>query len=149
MAGSVLPTTVRKRLPYPAMRNSLSVRRRIWDLTLVLEPGRVIVGNAGTLVTRVTFIKNQGTKRFIIVDAGMNDLIRPALYGSHHQVWSVAENIPLRSRILSVRSANPRTFIAKNRELPDIPARRSRGRYERRRLWILLVFELQLETACA
>ena len=60
-------------------------------LTLILEPGRVIVGNAGTLVTRVNFIKDQGTKRFVIVDAGMNDLIRPALYGSHHQVWSVAE----------------------------------------------------------
>src|SRR5262249_30998814 len=58
-------------------------------LTLILEPGRVIVGNAGALVTRVTFIKNQGTKRFVIVDAGMNDLIRPSLYGSHHQVWSV------------------------------------------------------------
>jgi diaminopimelate decarboxylase len=58
-------------------------------LTVVLEPGRVIVGNAGILLTRVLLKKNQGGKKFLIVDAGMNDLIRPALYGSHHQLWPV------------------------------------------------------------
>ena len=60
-------------------------------LTLVLEPGRVIVGNAGILLTRVLFKKDQGDKRFLIVDAAMNDLIRPALYGSHHQLWPIHE----------------------------------------------------------
>src|SRR5215475_9833735 len=59
------------------------------DLTVVLEPGRVIVGNAGILLTRVLLKKNQGAKRFLVVDARMNDLIRPALYGSHHQLWPV------------------------------------------------------------
>src|SRR5262245_58405420 len=58
-------------------------------LTVILEPGRVIVGNAGILLSRVLLKKNQGAKKFLIVDAGMNDLIRPALYGSHHQLWPV------------------------------------------------------------
>jgi diaminopimelate decarboxylase len=61
-------------------------------LTVVLEPGRVIVGNAGILLTRVVLKKNQGEKKFVVVDAGMNDLIRPALYGSHHQIWPVRES---------------------------------------------------------
>ena len=56
-------------------------------LTIVLEPGRVIVGNAGVLLARVLLKKQQGTKKFLVIDAGMNDLIRPALYGSHHQLW--------------------------------------------------------------
>ena len=53
------------------------------DVTLILEPGRVIVGNAGILLTEVQYIKETDTKKFVIVDAGMNDLIRPALYGSY------------------------------------------------------------------
>src|SRR6058998_598468 len=61
------------------------------ELTIVLEPGRVIAGNAGILLTRVLLKKNQSTKKFLVVDAGMNDLIRPALYGSHHQLWPVRE----------------------------------------------------------
>jgi len=56
---------------------------------LVLEPGRFIVGNAGILVTRVTYIKPTDTKNFVIVDAGMNDLIRPALYESYHSIRPV------------------------------------------------------------
>jgi diaminopimelate decarboxylase len=59
------------------------------DLTLVLEPGRVIVGNAGILVTRVVYTKSTGEKEFIVVDAAMNDLIRPSLYGSFHGVQPV------------------------------------------------------------
>src|SRR5205823_11220392 len=55
------------------------------NLTVILEPGRVIVGNAGILLARVLLKKNQGSKKFLVIDAGMNDLIRPALYGSHHQ----------------------------------------------------------------
>jgi len=53
---------------------------------LILEPGRFIVGNAGILVTKVVYIKQTETKTFIIVDAGMNDLIRPALYDSYHNI---------------------------------------------------------------
>jgi diaminopimelate decarboxylase len=57
---------------------------------LVIEPGRVIVGNAGILVSRVVYTKQSGEKRFLIQDAAMNDLIRPALYESYHRIWPVA-----------------------------------------------------------
>lgn len=60
-------------------------------LTLVLEPGRVIVGNAGILVTRVLYLKNNGEKNFVVVDGGMNDLIRPALYGSYQGIQPVKQ----------------------------------------------------------
>ncbi len=60
-------------------------------LKLVMEPGRLLVGNAGVLVTRVTFIKEGEGRRFTIVDAAMNDLIRPTLYEAHHEIWPVAE----------------------------------------------------------
>ena len=63
-------------------------------LRLIMEPGRVIVGNAGVLLTRVLFNKVSGEKRFVIVDAGMNDLIRPSLYGGFHRIWPVAGEAP-------------------------------------------------------
>ena len=103
-------------------------------LTLVLEPGRILVGNAGTLVTRVTFIKDQGTKRFVIVDAGMNDLMRPALYGSHHQVWSVSRKSATQVADIVGPICESTDFIARNRDLPvfqpgDLAAVMSTGSY--------------------
>src|SRR6266566_8263591 len=62
------------------------------NITLILEPGRVIVGNAGILLTEVQYIKETDTKKFVIVDGGMNDLIRPALYGSYQAIQPVIEN---------------------------------------------------------
>jgi diaminopimelate decarboxylase len=59
------------------------------NLTLLLEPGRSIVGNAGVLITRVLTNKRGETNNYIIADAGMNDLIRPALYGSYHAILPV------------------------------------------------------------
>ena len=59
------------------------------DLTLILEPGRVIVGNAGVLVTKVLYTKSTREKTFFIVDAAMNDLLRPSLYDSYHAVQPV------------------------------------------------------------
>ncbi len=61
------------------------------DLRILLEPGRLLVGNAGVLLTRVRYIKQTEEKRFAIVDAGMNDLIRPALYRSYHEIVPVEE----------------------------------------------------------
>ncbi|MEW6347661.1 MAG: diaminopimelate decarboxylase [Thermodesulfobacteriota bacterium] len=58
-------------------------------LTLILEPGRVLVGNAGILVTQVLYRKHGPDKAFVIVDAAMNDLMRPTLYKAHHEVWPV------------------------------------------------------------
>ena len=60
-------------------------------LRIFLEPGRLLVGNAGVLLTRVRYIKDTGEKKFAVVDAGMNDLIRPALYGSYHEIMPVEE----------------------------------------------------------
>lgn len=60
------------------------------DLELVVEPGRFVVGPNGVLVTRVLFVKDQGDKRFVIVDAAMNDLVRPTLYEAHHEILPVA-----------------------------------------------------------
>lgn len=61
------------------------------DVTLILEPGRVIVGNAGILVTEVLYLKETDEKKFVVVDGGMNDLIRPALYGSYQAIRPVVE----------------------------------------------------------
>ena len=56
---------------------------------LLLEPGRFLVAQAGALLTRVLYVKQNGSKTFVITDAGMNDLIRPALYQAHHEIWPV------------------------------------------------------------
>jgi diaminopimelate decarboxylase len=107
--------------PSPAVYGS-AVARATKDLgvTIVLEPGRVIVGNAGILLTRVLLRKNQAAKRFLVVDAGMNDLIRPSLYGSHHQLWPVRAQTETDQRE-TVDVVGPvcesADFIAKDREL--------------------------------
>jgi diaminopimelate decarboxylase len=59
------------------------------DCRLIFEPGRLLVGNAGILVTRVLFVKHGEAKNFVVVDAAMNDLIRPTLYDAHHEIWPV------------------------------------------------------------
>ena len=61
------------------------------ELTVLLEPGRSLVGNAGVLLTRVLYRKATEGRRFVVVDAAMNDLIRPALYNAHHEIRPVAE----------------------------------------------------------
>src|SRR5205085_9062144 len=107
--------------PSPAIYGS-AVAKATKDLgvTIVLEPGRVIVGNAGILLTRVLLKKNQSAKKFLVVDAGMNDLIRPALYGSHHQLWPVRAQTERDARE-TVDVVGPvcesADFIAKDREV--------------------------------
>ncbi len=68
------------------------------NLRILLEPGRLLVGNAGVLLTRVRYIKQTGEKKFAIVDAGMNDLIRPALYHSYHEIVPVEEPARFKGR---------------------------------------------------
>jgi diaminopimelate decarboxylase len=79
------------------------VKRATRDLgcTLIFEPGRLIVGNAGILVTRVIYLKRGEAKAFVIVDAGMNDLIRPTLYEAHHDIRPVREPPPRAPRIVA------------------------------------------------
>jgi diaminopimelate decarboxylase len=88
--------------PHPEAYAGL-VKRATRDLgcTLIFEPGRLIVGNAGILVTRVIYLKRGEAKTFVIVDAGMNDLIRPTLYEAHHDIRPVREPRPRAERIVA------------------------------------------------
>ena len=91
------------------------------DCTFIFEPGRVIVGNAGILVTRVLYTKENEGKRFLIVDAGMNDLVRPSLYGSYHQILPVIQ----RNREETVADVvgpicESGDFLAKERRIPAL-----------------------------
>jgi diaminopimelate decarboxylase len=109
-------------------------------LRILLEPGRLLVGNAGILLTRVRYIKETAQKKFAIIDAGMNDLIRPALYGSYHEIVPV-EKRNCRASGAAVIAANESKntsktekmdivgpvcesadFFAQNREMPELRA---------------------------
>jgi diaminopimelate decarboxylase len=105
------------------------------NVTLILEPGRVIVGNAGLLVTEVLYLKEHEEKKFVVVDSGMNDLIRPALYGSYQAVRPVAES---KAETIVADVVGPicesGDFFAKDREIPrpnpgDLLAVMSAGAY--------------------
>jgi len=91
-------------------------------LRILLEPGRLLVGNAGVLLTRVRYIKRTGQKKFAIVDAGMNDLIRPALYHSYHEIVPVRDpNNPAREKIDLVGPVcESGDFFALDREMPKV-----------------------------
>lgn len=92
-------------------------------LTLVMEPGRVIVGNAGILVTKALYEKVGEAKRFIIVDAAMNDLIRPSLYSAYHEIRPVSESLMQRPRhVVDVVGpvCESGDFLAKDRTLPEV-----------------------------
>jgi diaminopimelate decarboxylase len=90
-------------------------------LTLILEPGRVIMGNAGILVTKVLYTKLTGGKNFIIVDAAMNDLIRPSLYGSYHRIQPVRTTggEKIRADIVGPICESG-DFLAKDREIDPL-----------------------------
>jgi len=85
----------------PAYAEVVKRAIRALDCTLIFEPGRLIVGNAGILVTRVLYVKRAETKTFVIVDAAMNDLIRPTLYEAHHDIIPVKEPIAGAWRIIA------------------------------------------------
>ncbi|HPC04370.1 MAG TPA: diaminopimelate decarboxylase [Syntrophales bacterium] len=104
-------------------------------LTFILEPGRVIVGNAGILVTRVLYTKSNEDKNFVIIDAGMNDLIRPSLYGSYHFIQPVLQKPGEKVQADIVGPiCESGDFLAKKRMLPaagrgDLLAIMSAGAY--------------------
>jgi diaminopimelate decarboxylase len=115
----------------PKARNLLTPARyaetlvpllRPLGLRILLEPGRFIVGNAGILVTRVEYVKRTGRKNFVIVDAAMNDLIRPAFYDSYHQIVPVARNGS--HALISSDVVGPicesGDYFAKDRPLPKV-----------------------------
>jgi diaminopimelate decarboxylase len=95
---------------------------RAIGLRVLLEPGRLLVGNAGVLLTRVRYIKRTEHKKFVIVDAGMNDLIRPALYQSYHEIVPVREaQDPAREPVDVVGPVcESADFFAQDRPLPEM-----------------------------
>jgi len=124
--------------PQTADEFARAVKPHVRDLhcRLVLEPGRFIAGNAGCLVTRVEYVKRGHLKTFVIVDAGMNDLIRPSLYHAYHTIVPVAAKRS--GRTLPTDVVGPicesADFLGQDRHLPpvkegDLLAVRSTGAY--------------------
>lgn len=91
---------------------------------IIIEPGRVLVGNAGILVTRVLYVKETDVKRFVVVDGAMNDLIRPVLYEAYHEIRPVQQRA--HSSLQTADVVGPvcesGDFFARERELPEVPA---------------------------
>jgi diaminopimelate decarboxylase len=94
------------------------------DVHLLLEPGRAIVGPAGVLLTSVVYKKENDGKRFLVVDAAMNDLLRPALYGAYHEIVPVTQSVKPTAKTEVVDVVGPvcesGDFLARDRELPGV-----------------------------
>lgn len=108
--------------PHPDLYAEV-VRRTMGNLgcKLVFEPGRLIAGNAGILVSRVIYTKPSNGKRFVIVDAAMNDLVRPTLYDAYHDIWPVsqerADDVTALQEVVGP-VCETGDFLAKNRRMP-------------------------------
>src|SRR5579863_5011099 len=108
-----------------AYANVVKATTRGLECRLVFEPGRLIVGNAGILLTRVLYVKRGETKNFIIVDAGMNDLVRPTLYEAHHDIRPVRETAAGAQRIIADvvgPVCESGDFLARDRSLVELQA---------------------------
>jgi len=108
--------------PHPReFGEALTARLRDMPLTVILEPGRVIVGNAGILATQVVYTKQTPSKRFLIVDAAMNDLVRPALYDSFHRIGEITthDRPPVKVDVVGPICESS-DFLARDRELPGM-----------------------------
>jgi len=92
------------------------------DLTIIVEPGRSIVGNAGILVSKVLYIKQGLGKEFVIVDAAMNDLMRPTLYNAYHEIVPVVRKYENEKTIADIVGpiCESGDFFAKERQLPKL-----------------------------
>jgi diaminopimelate decarboxylase len=88
-------------------------------LTLILEPGRVIVGNSGIFVTKILYVKKTPEKRFYIVDGAMNDLVRPALYDAYHEILPLEQGDGKKERVDIVGPiCESGDFLARDRKMP-------------------------------
>jgi diaminopimelate decarboxylase len=103
---------------------SLIAPLRNLDVRLLLEPGRSIVGPAGILLTSVVYKKTNDSKRFVVVDAAMNDLIRPALYGAYHEIIPVTQVASVELETIDIVGPICETgdFFARDRALPGVNA---------------------------
>ena len=126
------------------MRTSLLPLLKPLGLRILMEPGRFISGNAGILVTRVEYVKRTGRKNFLIVDAAMNDLIRPAFYEAYHEIVPAR---PQRRRESPSDVVGPicesGDFFCKDRPLPKVSEGDLPCADERRRVWIRHGVQLQ------
>lgn len=106
--------------PHPTeFGQSLAQKLKDIPLKVILEPGRVIAGNAGVMITEVVYTKSTPTKNFLIVDGAMNDLVRPSLYGSFHQVAEVEKKGRATKEYDVVGPiCESSDFLARDRELP-------------------------------
>jgi diaminopimelate decarboxylase len=104
--------------------NTIVPPLRELGIRILVEPGRFLVGNAGVLLTRVLYIKETEQKKFAIIDAGMNDLIRPALYESYHQIVPVVQPSMSRNKTEKMDIVGPvcesGDFFAQDREMPEL-----------------------------
>ena len=110
--------------PHPSeFGEALKAKLAATGLKIILEPGRVIAGNAGVMITEVVYTKSNPTKNFLIVDGAMNDLIRPSLYGSFHKIGEVEQH-GRDSKVYDVVGpiCESGDFLARDRELPEIEA---------------------------
>ncbi len=116
--------------------------------TVYLEPGRYLVGSAGVLLTEVLYRKHSGGKEFVVVDAGMNDLVRPSHYQAYHEIVELEsrERPTVRADIVGP-VCETGDFLALDRELPDVQRRRPSRRARRRRLRVRDGLELQHASA--
>ncbi len=108
-------------LAFEELTAGLAARLAGTPYRLVIEPGRAIVGDAGALLTRVLYVKRNQQKNFIVVDAGMNDLMRPTLYGSYHEIVP-AVRCPAETLVADVVGPLCETgdFLAQDRAMPDV-----------------------------
>jgi diaminopimelate decarboxylase len=92
------------------------------SVRLLLEPGRFLIAQAGTLLARVLYVKRNGSKTFVITDAGMNDLIRPALYQAYHQILPVVRDDQAKSVTVDIVGpvCESGDFFARDREIPEV-----------------------------
>jgi diaminopimelate decarboxylase len=108
-------------LDFDTLGRGLEERLRAAPYRLIVEPGRALVGNAGILLTRVLYVKRNRQKNFIVVDAGMNDLMRPTLYGSYHEIVPVRDHPRDRLEADVVGPlCETGDFLAQDREMPDV-----------------------------
>lgn len=120
--GGGLGITYKDEMPPHPENYGNEIKRLLKDgsFTLILEPGRVIVGNSGVLLTRIIYVKRTKHKTFYIVDAAMNDLIRPAFYNAYHEILPVSKNGRFENEVDIVGPiCESGDFFAKGRLIPE------------------------------
>ncbi len=119
--GLGIPYNAEPPLDLPRLAHGLEERLRGVPVRLIVEPGRSLVGDAGVLLTRVLYVKRNPGKNFVVVDTGMNDLMRPTLYGAYHEVVPAQAGVAERLQADVVGPlCETGDFLARDRELADV-----------------------------